>query len=96
MEYGIYKSFTGANGSLSRYDLSFCDFSGHPQPTRQAYLNRITPSSTSWKGLRLDYGPIVKTGGSINWHWNQTGAYEAFRIADHSIASPTAARLFKQ
>ena len=92
MRYGIYKSLACVNGSLSRYDLSFRDFPGHPQPTSQAYLNRITPSSTSWKGLRLDYSPNVKTGGSINWHWNQTGAYEAFGIADHSIASPTAAR----
>ncbi|WP_446403492.1 hypothetical protein [Coleofasciculus sp. C1-SOL-03] len=39
----------------------------------------------------MDYGPNVKTGGSTNWHWNQTGAGKTFGIADHTVASPRAA-----
>ncbi len=57
-----------------------------------AYLNRLTPQAGGWKGLRLDHGPNVTTGGSTNWHWNQSGAKNAFGIADHTLASPAASR----
>lgn len=55
------------------------------------YLNRTLPPANNWKGLRLDHGPNVTTGGSTNWHWNQSGASNTFGIADHTVASPRAA-----
>lgn len=91
LRYPIAKSFPGPTpGTNSRFDLSFRDFSGHPNPTSHAYLNRLTPQASGWKGLRLDHGPNVTTGGSTNWHWNQSGAKNAFGITDHALASPVA------
>lgn len=91
LRYPIAQSFPGPTpGTGSRFDLSFRDFSGHSDPTSHAYLNRLTPQASKWKGLRLDHGPNVTTGGSTNWHWNQSGAKSAFGIADHTLASPVA------
>lgn len=38
----------------------------------------------SFKGMRLDFGPNVKTGGSVNWHWNQKGVSKLFNVTDHA------------
>jgi hypothetical protein len=93
LRYPIAKNFPGPTpGTNSRFDLSFRDISGHSNPTSHAYLNRLTPQASGWKGLRLDHGPNVTTGGSTNWHWNQSGAKNAFGIADHTLASPAASR----
>jgi hypothetical protein len=35
------------------------------------------------RNLRLDYGYNVKTG-TINYHWNQSGTYKVFGVADHT------------
>ena len=53
-------------------------------------MNRTFPvPGNYWKGLRLDFGPNVQTGGTTNWHWNHSGA-GGFRIADHTLAGPGA------
>ena len=47
---------------------------------------------TGRRVLRLDYGFNVKTG-NVNWHWNQKGVYEDFKIIDHAVATPAAEML---
>jgi hypothetical protein len=92
LKYPILKNLPGPTpGTTARYNLSFRDLSGHPNPTSHAYLNRTSPPANNWKGLRLDHGPNVTTGGTTNWHWNQSGASNTFGIADHTVASPRAA-----
>jgi hypothetical protein len=49
---------------------------------------------TGKKALRLDYGYNVKTK-TIDYHWNQRGTYEAFRIADHTTVGRGGAVLYK-
>lgn len=88
--YPVAQGLPGPGGMPSRYNLSFRDMSGHSNPTSHAYLNRTSPTAGKWKGLRLDHGPNVKTGGATNWHWNQSGAAEAFGVVDHQLASPLA------
>jgi hypothetical protein len=96
LTYPVLQDLPGPEkGTTSRYNLSFRDISGHPKPTGYAYLNRVTPPANNWKGLRLDYGPNVKTNNATNWHWNQKGANATFGIADHSLASPTATNFGK-
>jgi hypothetical protein len=92
LKYPILKNFPGPEpGTTSRYNLSFRDFSGYKNPTGHAYLNRTSPPAKNWKGLRLDHGPNVKTGGATNWHWNQSGAKKPFGIENHTVASSKAA-----
>jgi len=95
LRYPVAQPLPGPTaGTNARYDLSFRDFSGHPEPTSHAYLNRLEPAPGAgvkgWKGLRLDHGPNVKTGNATNWHWNQSGAAKTFGLADHALASPAA------
>ena len=91
--YRIPQNFPGsAAGATDNYNLSFRDKSGYRGSTSEAFLNKAR-SGSKWKGLRLDYGPNVKTGGQTNWHWNQKGSMNAFGQADHALASPGAARL---
>jgi hypothetical protein len=93
LTYPVSQSLPGPQpGTTARYNLSFRDKSGFPDPTSHAYLNRTSPAAgTRWKGLRLDHGPNVRTGGTTNWHWNQDGAGRTFGIPDHTVASPGAA-----
>lgn len=98
LRYPVPQSLPGPTAATtSRYDLSFRDFSGHPEPTSHAYLNRLKPAPgtgvNGWKGLRLDHGPNIQAGNATNWHWNQKGAASTFGIANHAPASP-AARTF--
>lgn len=37
------------------------------------------------RNLRLDYGYNVTTK-SVNYHWNQKGTFQEFKIADHALA----------
>lgn len=91
--YRIPQNFPGsAAGATDNYNLSFRDKSGYRGSTSEAFLNKAR-SGSKWKGLRMDYGPNVKTGGQTNWHWNQKGSMNAFGKADHALASPGAARL---
>ena len=71
LRYPVPNNFRAADGSPSKFDLTFRDRSGFPNPTSHAYLNRTTPApGNSWKGLRLDHGPNPTIGGASNWHWN--------------------------
>jgi hypothetical protein len=89
MRYPILRDLPGGQpGTTNRFDLSFRDKSGYKKPTSHAYLNRVSPPSTGWRGLRLDYGFNVKTGTS-NWHWNHKGG-GGFGITNHALASPSA------
>ncbi|WP_230841765.1 hypothetical protein [Gloeobacter morelensis] len=59
LTYPLWKQFEEPQGKPKNFNLSFRDISGFPQPTGQAYINRIdslTGNPTKWKGLRLDYG----------------------------------------
>ena len=85
--YPVPNTFRGADGSPNKFDLTFRDRSGFPNPTSHAYLNRTTPApGNSWKGLRLDHGPNPTIGGASNWHWNHKGA-GGFGIPDHTAAT---------
>jgi hypothetical protein len=87
LTYRVPNTFRDANGGPARFDLSFRDRSGFPNPTSHAYLNRTSPApGNSWKGLRLDHGPNPTIGGASNWHWNHRGA-GGFGIPDHTAAS---------
>jgi hypothetical protein len=88
LRYPILQNLPGPTaGTTARFDLSFRDFSGFPNPTSHAYLNRtVPPPGNRWKGLRLDFGPNPRTGAT-DWHWNQSGAGNSFGIADHTPAS---------
>lgn len=87
LRYPIPNTFRGADGNPNRFDLTFRDRSGFPNPTSHAYLNRTSPApGNNWKGLRLDYGPNPNIGGASNWHWNHKGA-GGFGIPDHTAAS---------
>ena len=87
LRYPVPNTFRGADGSPSKFDLTFRDRSGFPNPTSHAYLNRATPApGNSWKGLRLDHGPNPTIGGASNWHWNHKGA-GGFGIPDHTAAT---------
>lgn len=87
LRYPVPNNFRGADGSPSKFDLTFRDRSGFPNPTSHAYLNRTTPApGNSWKGLRLDHGPNPTIGGASNWHWNHKGA-GGFGIPDHTAAT---------
>ena len=87
LRYPVPNTFRGADGSPNKFDLTFRDRSGFPNPTSHAYLNRTTPASgNSWKGLRLDHGPNPTIGGASNWHWNHKGA-GGFGIPDHTAAT---------
>ena len=87
LRYPVPNTFRGADGSPSKFDLTFRDRSGFPNPTSHAYLNRTTPApGNSWKGLRLDHGPNPTIGGATNWHWNHKGA-GGFGIPDHTAAT---------
>ena len=92
LAYPIMQELPGSvDGAMDNYNLSFRDKSGFKDPTSHAYLNKAG-GGNKWKGLRLDHGPNVKTGGQTNWHWNQKGSMNAFGQADHALASPAAAR----
>ena len=87
LRYPVPNNFRGADGSPSKFDLTFRDRSGFPNPTSHAYLNRTSPApGNSWKGLRLDHGPNPTIGGASNWHWNHKGA-GGFGIPDHTAAT---------
>ena len=87
LRYPVPNTFRGADGSPNKFDLTFRDRSGFPNPTSHAYLNRTTPApGNSWKGLRLDHGPNPTIGGATNWHWNHKGA-GGFGIPDHTAAT---------
>ena len=87
LRYPVPNTFRGADGSPNKFDLTFRDRSGFPNPTSHAYLNRTTPApGNSWKGLRLDHGPNPTIGGASNWHWNHRGA-GGFGIPDHTAAT---------
>ena len=87
LRYPVPNTFRGADGSPNKFDLTFRDRSGFPNPTSHAYLNRTTPApGNSWKGLRLDHGPNPTIGGASNWHWNHKGA-GGFGIPDHTAAT---------
>ena len=87
LRYPVPNNFRAADGSPSKFDLTFRDRSGFPNPTSHAYLNRTTPApGNSWKGLRLDHGPNPTIGGATNWHWNHKGA-GGFGIPDHTAAT---------
>ena len=87
LRYPVPNNFRAADGSPSKFDLTFRDRSGFPNPTSHAYLNRTTPApGNSWKGLRLDHGPHPTIGGASNWHWNHKGA-GGFGIPDHTAAT---------
>ena len=87
LRYPVPNNFRAADGSPSKFDLTFRDRSGFPNPTSHAYLNRTTPApGNSWKGLRLDHGPNPTIGGASNWHWNHKGA-GGFGIPDHTAAT---------
>ena len=87
LRYPVPNNFRAADGSPSKFDLTFRDRSGFPNPTSHAYLNRTTPApGNSWKGLRLDHGPNPTIGGASNWHWNHRGA-GGFGIPDHTAAT---------
>ena len=87
LRYPVPNTFRGADGSPNKFDLTFRDRSGFPNPTSHAYLNRASPApGNSWKGLRLDHGPNPTIGGASNWHWNHRGA-GGFGIPDHTAAT---------
>ena len=87
LRYPVPNTFRGADGSPNKFDLTFRDRSGFPNPTSHAYLNRTSPApGNSWKGLRLDHGPNPTIGGASNWHWNHRGA-GGFGIPDHTAAT---------
>ena len=87
LRYPVPNNFRAADGSPSKFDLTFRDRSGFPNPTSHAYLNRTSPApGNSWKGLRLDHGPNPTIGGASNWHWNHKGA-GGFGIPDHTAAT---------
>ena len=87
LRYPVPNTFRGADGSPNKFDLTFRDRSGFPNPTSHAYLNRTTPApGNSWKGLRLDHGPNPTIGGASNWHWNHKGA-GGFGLPDHTAAT---------
>ena len=87
LRYPVPNNFRAADGSPSKFDLTFRDRSGFPNPTSHAYLNRTSPApGNSWKGLRLDHGPNPTIGGATNWHWNHKGA-GGFGIPDHTAAT---------
>lgn len=87
LRYPVPNTFRGADGSPNKFDLTFRDRSGFPNPTSHAYLNRTTPApGNNWKGLRLDHGPNPTIGGASNWHWNHKGA-GGFGIPDHTAAT---------
>lgn len=87
LSYKVPNNFSGTDGKPNRFELTFRDRSGFPNPTSHAYLNRtsLAPGS-SWKGLRLDHGPNPASGGATNWHWNHKGA-GGFGIPDHTVAT---------
>ena len=92
LQYPLLQDLPGSQkGSMDKYNLSFRDKSGFKDPTSHAYLNKAG-GGNKWKGLRLDHGPNVKSGGQTNWHWNQKGSMNAFGHADHALANPAAAR----
>ena len=87
LKYNLPNTFKGTDGSPNKFNLTFRDRSGFPNPTSHAYLNRTSPApGNSWKGLRLDHGPNPTIGGASNWHWNHKGA-GGFGITDHTAAS---------
>ncbi len=92
LSYPLLQDMPGSQkGGMDKYSLSFQDKSGFKDPTSHAYLNKAG-AGKNWKGLRLDHGPNVKSGGQTNWHWNQKGSMNAFGKADHTLANPAAAR----
>ena len=92
LNYPMLQDMPGSQkGGMDKYSLSFRDKSGFKDPTSHAYLNKAG-GGNKWKGLRLDHGPNVKSGGQTNWHWNQKGSMNAFGKADHALASPMAAK----
>lgn len=44
--------------------------------------------------LRLDYG-FNKTTNSVDFHWNQAGTFNEFKIADHTLAGTAGEFLYK-
>jgi hypothetical protein len=50
--------------------------------------------SVGKRNLRLDYGYNVKTK-AVDFHWNQKGTFDEFKIADHTPAGPAGEALFK-
>ena len=87
LRYPVPAPFQGADGKPNKFDLTFRDRSGFPNPTSHAYLNRTAPApGSNWKGLRLDHGPNPTIGGASNWHWNHKGA-GGFNIPDHTAAT---------
>jgi hypothetical protein len=49
---------------------------------------------TGKRHLRLDFGYNVKTK-SVNFHWNQSGTFSEFGIADHTLVNRTGAALYR-
>jgi hypothetical protein len=41
---------------------------------------------TGKRHLRLDFGENPKTDGTVNYHWNQKGAFKDFGINNHTLA----------
>jgi hypothetical protein len=50
--------------------------------------------ATGKKHLRLDYGYNVKTK-AIDVHWNQTGTFDRFKIADHTPVGRAGAAMYQ-
>ena len=44
LRYPVPNTFRGADGSPNKFDLTFRDRSGFPNPTSHAYLNRTSPA----------------------------------------------------
>ena len=44
LRYPVPNTFRAADGSPSKFDLTFRDRSGFPNPTSHAYLNRTSPA----------------------------------------------------
>jgi hypothetical protein len=49
---------------------------------------------TGKRHLRLDYGYNVKTK-TIDYHWNQKGTFDQFKIADHTTAGQVGQTVYK-
>jgi hypothetical protein len=73
----------------------------HVELSPRGYVPKAGSTSTLFiqditgkRHLRLDFG-YNKTTGKIDYHWNQKGTYETFKIPDHSPAGPGGEPLYK-
>jgi hypothetical protein len=78
----------GTNGLAVALDTRDPRFRG--RSTSTLFFQDVTGKRV----LRLDYGPNPRSG-TIDYHWNQRGTHDSFRISDHAPAGRGGAALYQ-